>query len=219
MKRASFIVFNVAKVLVLCVFVLPTCYNQSAKADLICSIGTVTGFANDSGGFGENSSPPAAFSIELTGLGNDAPADGFLDLTTFGDFSNASEYVEVSIEGDDFGRLWDNDTDNDSFIGSIADNDTGQEYGDSPNGGLTNSNAIAQLTEAQLDRYLADGVLTITFSAFGAEVNNLNDADEPDEFISAKVTLNEAATVPEPSASLILTLVGVLGTAGRRRTI
>lgn len=219
MKRISFTIFNVVKVLVLCLIALPTCFNQSVKADLICSIGTVTGFANDSGGFDDNSSPPASFSIDLTGLGTDAAADGFLDLETFGDFSNAFEYVQICIEGDDLGILWDNDTSNDNFTGNNADNDRGQEYGTSPSGEVTNSNAIAQLTESQLDGYLADGVLSVTFKMFGAQVNNLNETGEPDEFISAKVTLNEASAVPEPSGWLILTLVGVLGTARRKRCI
>lgn len=187
-------------------------------ADIICDTGTVTGFANNSGGFNDNSSPPASFTIQLTGLGTNAAGNGFLDLTTFGDFSNQFEYIDVSIEGVPLGRLWDNNTTNDSFVGNNADNDVGQEYGTSPNGGgVTNSNAIAQLTESQLDTFLADGVLTISFDAFGAEVNNL--VRDDDEFITAKVTINDTTAVPEPSGWLIATFVGIAGVARRRRFI
>jgi len=81
-------------------------------ADLISATDTVTGFANNAGGFDDNSNPPASFTIELTGLGTDAAGDGFLDLTTFGDFSNGFEYIEIYVENVSLGRLWDNNTDN-----------------------------------------------------------------------------------------------------------
>lgn len=184
---------------------------------MICDVGTVTGFANNSGGFNDNSSPPASFTIQLTGLGTDAAGNGFLDLTTFGDFSNQFEYIDVSIEGVSLGRLWDNDTTNDSFVGNNADTDRGEEYGQNPNAPqIANSNAIAQLTESQLDTFLADdGILTITFEAFGAQVNNLDRDD--DEFITAKVTINEATSVPEPSGWLIATFVCINAATRRKR--
>jgi len=215
MKRISFLKFDAAMVLIVFLIGLTTCFHQSANADMICSIGTVTGFANDSGGFDDNSSPPASFTIDLTGLGTDALAGGFLELTTFGDFSNAAEYVEIWIEGDNFGVLWDNNTSNDSFVGINTDSDIGEEYGQSFNS-ASNASAIAQLTESQLDTYLADGVLSITFETFGAEVNNL--VRDDDEFIEAKVTVNAATTVPEPNSWLIATLVGMIGSVRRKRS-
>ncbi len=186
----------------------------AVMADMICSVETVTGFANDAGGFGTNDNPPAAFTIQLTGLGTDAFADGFLELTTFGDFSNAAEYIDISIEGVSLGRLWDNDTSNDNFAGNNQDDDRGQEYGQAFNGQLGNESALANLTESQLDTFLADGVLNISFDAFGDEVNNLQDAPDPDEFITAKVTI-----VPEPSNWLIAFLIGIVGTARRRSAL
>ena len=184
-------------------------------ADLISATDTVTGFANEAGGFDDNSMPPAGFTIELTDLGTDAAGAGFLDLTTFGDFSNGFEYIDIYIEDVSLGRLWDNNTDNDSFVGNNADNDRGQEYGVTIGDETANQSAVAQLTESQLDTFLADGVLTISFHAFGAEVNNL--VRDTDEFITATVTINEAATVPEPSGWLIATLLGIIGTARRKR--
>ncbi len=194
---------------------MSTCLQQSVSADVICSIETVTGFANEAGGFDSTDNPPAGFTIELTGLGTDALAGGFIELMTFGDFSIAAEYIEISIEGDALGILWDNDTTNDEFVGNNADNDRGQEYGQGFGTEVTNESAVAQLTESQLDDYLADGVLTINFEMFGAEVNNL--VRDDDEFITAKVTINQANAIPEPSVWLIAVLTGMIGTALRRR--
>jgi len=219
MKRISVFKFNVATFSIVCFIGLSSCFQQSTMADVISSTGTVTGFANESGGFGDNENPPSAFTIELTGLGTNAEANGFLDLTTFGDFSNAFEYIDISIEGVSLGRLWDNDSSNDSFVGNNADNDRGQEYGEGFSGEITNESAVAVLSESQLDTFLADGVLTISFDGFGAEVNNL--VNEIDEFITATVTLNEptASSVPEPSSCLIVTFVGMLGMARRKRNV
>lgn len=202
-----------------CVIGLLFCFQQSVEADHICSTGTVTGFANDSGGFNDNSSPPTSFTIDLTGLGTDAAGNGFLELTTFGDFSNAAEYIDISIENVSFGTLWDNDTTNDSFVGTTADNDRGLEYGQNPSNQVNpppgNASAIAQLTESQLDTFLADGVLSVTFDAFGAEVNNL--VRDTDEFITAKVTINDPTAVPEPSTSLLVTALGLVSVVRRKR--
>jgi hypothetical protein len=157
---------------------------------------------------------PASFTIELTGLGTDALSSGFLELTTFGDFSNPGEYIDISIEGVSLGRLWDNNILNDSFDGTSADNDRGEQYGTNFSTETTNASAIVQLTESQLDTFLADdGILTVSFDAFGIQVDNLS--DDPDEFITATVTI----AVPEPSACLFVAFVGLIGTIGRRRTI
>lgn len=198
-----------------CFFGLMSLFCHSTQADIICSTATVTGFANSAGGVGDNTNPPASFTIELTGLGTDAPGSGFLDLTTFGDFSNAGEYIDVSIEGVSLGRLWDNVTTNDSFEGSVADNDRGLEYGQNFSTEPANASARAQLTESQLDEFLADGTLIISFDAFGAEVNNL--VRDEDEFITALVVINDTAVVPEPSSFLFAALAGVVATVRRKR--
>ena len=219
MRRISALRLTATTVSIVCMMVLSSCFPQSISADIICSLDTVTGFANNSGGFGDNSSPPASFTISLSGLGTDAAADGFLDLTTFGDFSNAFEYIDVSIEGVSLGRLWNNDTSDDWFVGNNADNDRGGEYDRVVSGATINQSAVAQLTENQLDTFLADGVLIISFDRFGAEVNNLDNV--PEEFITAKVTINEptASSVPEPSGWLVATVVGMIGSVRRKRNI
>ena len=115
--------------------------------------------------------------------------------------------------------MWDNDTTNDSFVGTTADNDRGLEYGQNPSNQVNpppgNASAIAQLTESQLDTFLADGVLSVTFDAFGAEVNNL--VRDTDEFITAKVTINDPTAVPEPSTSLLVTALGLVSVVRRKR--
>ena len=218
MKRISLLRRSTVTASIICLIALSSYFQQTIMADVICSIETVTGFAN-SVEFDTNVMPRAGFTISLSGLGTDAEAGGTLDLTTFGDFSNAAEYIDVSIEGVSLGRLWDNNILNDSFIGNKVNNDRGQEYGTSPSGEDTNTNAIAQLTESQLDIFLSDGVLEVTLEAFGPEVNNLNAIDEDEEFITAKVTLNEAVAtaVPEPSGWLVLTLVAMARVTIRSR--
>ena len=205
----------------ICSIGLSSYFQQTIMADTISDVGTVTGFASDSGGVNDNSMPPVGFTIELTGLGTDAIGDGFLDLTTFGDFSNEFEYIDISIEGLSLGRLWDNDTENDSFVGNTLNNDRGQEYGQDIGqdigAPIGNAGAVAQLTESQLDTFLADGVLTISFEGFGAEVNNL--IRDEDEFITAEVTINEATAVPEPGGCLIATLLGMVGITRRKRRL
>ena len=219
MNRNSLLRLNVVIVSFVCLIGLSSNFQQSIMADMICDIGTVTGFANNSGGAGDNSSPPASFTIDLTGLGTDAAGNGFLDLTTFGDFSNQFEYIDISIESVSLGRLWNNDTTLDRFVGNNADNDIGQEYGENRNNSNGNASAVAQLTESELDTFLADGVLTISLEMFGAQVNNLNGTDETDEFITAKVTINEATAVPEPGGWLIATFISIVGVVRRKRLI
>ncbi len=215
MKRISWLRIDIVTVRLVCLIGLLPFISQSIRADIICDSATVTGFANNSGGPGDNSSPPTSFSIQLTGLGTDAAGDGFLELTTFGDFSSAAEYIDISIEGVLLGRLWDNDTTNDSFVGNVADNDRGLEYGVNQSTQPANASAVAQLTESQLDTFLADGVLTVSFDDFGDEVNNLN--RDTDEFITAKVTINDATAVPEPSTWLLVTALGLVSVVRRMR--
>ena len=191
------------------------CFSWPLQAGMISTLETETGFANESGGFDDNSSPPASFTIELNGLATVATGDGFLNLTTFGDFSNANEYIDVSIEGVSLGRLWDNDTTNDNFVGNLEDNDRGLEYGENVSTETGNPGAVAQLTQDQLNAFLADGVLSVSFDAFGAEVNNLQ--RDTDEFITAQVTINDATAVPEPCGWLLMMLLGTTTVFRRRK--
>lgn len=174
---------------------------------------TVTGF-NDA----TNLSPPYPFTITFSGLPTDSVGGGVLSLTTFGDFSYFLEYIDISVDGDSQGRLWDNDPGNDSFTGTVLDNDVGRDYAITSSG--SNPGANLFLSEAELDSFLADGTFVIGFDEFGPEVDDLYDS--PNEYITATLTYQTAssAAVPEPTSLALFGIsacVAGVGAARRRR--
>ena len=169
---------------------------------------TVTGFANATG-----SNAPNAFQIVFSGLPTDSATGGVLTLETFGDFNGETEWINISVDGTSFGRLWDINPANDSFEGFLADDDKGQQYGTFG----TNAGATLQFSESQLDAFLADGSFVLGFETFGPDVDD--HPDEPqDEFIKATLEFEVADTIPEPTTSIILlSLIGMRAICGCRR--
>ena len=181
-----------------------------AQASISTSTETVTGFANVSG----TSVPPNAFQITFSGLPTDSVGGGVLSLETFGDFNAAGDWIDISIDGTSFGRLWDINPANDEFDGFTADDDKGQQYGDHG----TNSGATLELSEGQLDGFLADGFFVIGFDEFGPGVGDL--VGQQDEFITATLEFevgSNQGTVPEPTTFVVWSLLGALGICGWRR--
>lgn len=175
---------------------------------------TVTGFANATGNGQVN-----PFSITFSGLATDSQSGGTLNLETFGDFANSigdgPEYIDVTIDGMSFGRLWDRNLANDDFVGTTIDNDYGQQYGADRNG-AGNASANLTLSEVVLDGLLSDGSFTIGFS-FGASIDNLSSST--DEFITATLSYDaqQPNTVPEPGSLAIFGLALLSAGVGRRR--
>jgi hypothetical protein len=173
-----------------------------ANAAPIVVSSTVTGYAD----LVEN--PPAPFTITFTGLATAASGPGQLSIDSFGDFDLNSEWVEVSFDGTVIGRLWDNNAANNGIF-TTNPIDVGDQY-------TTTLNASGSLSLALLNAALADGAVVLGFS-FGPAVGNLS--DNPQEFLTATLSFDSAATeVPEP-ASLALWGLGSVGLAwaGRRR--
>jgi len=177
------------------------------QASISTSTATVTGFSNANG----SSLPPDPFQITFSGLPTDSAAGGVLTLETFGDFNGPNDWIDISIDGTSFGRLWDSNPANDSFAGLIADDDKGQQYG---NFG-TNSGATLQLSEIQLDTFLADGSFVLGFDAFGPGVGNLDGFGE--EFITATLEFEVGNQIPEPTTFVLWSLLGAMGFCGWRR--
>jgi len=182
---------------------------KQVQASISTSTETVTGFANTA------SNPPNPFNITFSGLPTDSLTGGILTLETFGDFNSSSEWIDISIDGTSFGRLWDRNTGNDSFVGSTIDDDRGLEYGSFG----SNAAATLQLSEADLDGFFADGEFVINFG-FGPDVGNIS--SNPDEFITATLDfeIENASTqgvVPEPTTFAVWSLLGVMGLCRRLR--
>jgi len=178
------------------------------QASISTSTATIAGFANATG-----SNPPNSFQIVFSGLPTDSVAGGVLNLETFGDFNAPGEWIDISIDGISFGRLWDNNPSNDQFDGFTTDDDDGQQYGTSG----TNAGATLQLTESQLDAFLADGSFVIGFDAFGPDVDNFSGQTE--EFITATLEFDAAdqSAIPEPTTFFVWSLLSVMGLCEMRR--
>ena len=184
-------------------FLLPV---SQLHAAVITVSDTVTGFA-DAG-----ANPPNPFSITFSALPTQSVAGGTLNLVTFGDFDSPMEYIDVTIDGVSFGRLWDSNPLNDQFNGTIADNDIGRQY-NAPTG---NPAANLTLSKAVLDGILADGTFLIGFS-FGPTVSNV--FNTPNEFITATLTYESAsvAAVPEPASVVAFGLLACCAGLQMRR--
>ncbi len=176
-------------------------------ASISTSTATVTGFANATGG-----NAPNPFQITFTGLPTDSVDGGILTLVTYGDFNSAKEWIDISIDGNDYGRLWDNRGSNDDFEGFTHNNDNGQQYGEFG----TNAGATLELSESELDAFLFDGTFVLGFDEFGFKVDNIQAPSDIDEYITATLEFNVANisgdpdVVPEPTTFVVWSLL--LGT-------
>lgn len=156
--------------------------------------------------FGPESSTDAGASFTFTlAAPTGITGDATISFTVKGDLGGVSggsgEYVDVSLDGALFGRVFDNDEDNDTFDFPA---DSGNQASD-----LTGS---ATIVHADMVDLIADNsiVLTFDFSQNVKSVDNLEGA------ISYETT---AAAVPLPASLPLLGggLLALLGLARRRR--
>lgn len=167
---------------------------------------SVTGFAD-----GTTPSSPNSFTIEFDNLPTFAESDGLLSLWTFGDFGANDEWIDVSIEGTYFGRIWDGNPGNDSF-NSFWNMDVGSTYA-VPFFPFGESSTYLILNVDLLNTFLADGILELTLT-LSPSVND-NFFPLPPERINSSlkyvsgtppVSSDGGGTVaaPEPSSLAIL---------------
>jgi len=146
-----------------------------------------------------------------------------LTLETFGDFNSVKEWIDISIEGTSFGRLWDHNPSNDGFVGFTTNDDRGRQYGLYGR----NDGATLKLSESQLDVFLADGTFVLGFDDFGFKVDNLRFIRSlPDEYITATLVFDvevgldlesNLSISPEPTTFVVWSLLGTMGLCGLRR--
>lgn len=166
---------------------------STAQAALYTSTLTQSNF---SGLFGSN-----PFTLDF-----DTPThslgDATLSLRLLVYFKAESEYIDVTLEGLGLGKVLDNDPDNDIF-GISADIGCQDTFSSCRNITMT-----ADISFADLNPRINDGILSITFDPSG-DVNNL--LSRRQEFVSATISFNTADAVPEPGSLALLSfcLVGL----------
>ena len=186
-----------------------------AHGSISMNTATVTGFANATGG-----SSPNPFQIIFSDLPTESLTGGLLTLETFGDFNGSKEWIDISIDSNDYGRLWDNRGSNDDFRGLTFNDDNGQQYGQFG----TNAGATLELSKSELDAFLTDGVFVLGFDKFGFKVDDIH--SQPEEYITATlefeydgvgITGHGHGSVPEPTTFMVWSLLGTIGAFGWRR--
>ena len=186
-----------------------------ARASISINTATVSGFANATGG-----NAPDPFQMVFSGLPTESLAGGILTLETYGDFNSVKEWIDISIDGNDYGRLWDNKGSNDDFKGLTFNDDHGQQYGKYG----TNAGATLELSKSELDAFLVDGTFILGFDKFGFKVDDIKSEIDPDEFITATLEFEYETTIaqghgsiPEPTTFVVWTVLGAIATCGWRR--
>lgn len=161
-----------------------------SEAGMVYDVETVTGFAD-----GTSSSSPNSFTIQFDNLPTLSGSDGVLGLWTFGDFDSNSEWIDVSIEGTYFGRIWDGNAGNDSF-NSFWNMDVGSAYG-IPFFPFGESSTYLILNVDLLNTFLADGILELTLSLSPSVSNNFFPL--PQESITASLKYTSIDVPPPPT--------------------